>query len=796
MTIAEFYGLKENPFEPTGAAVGKYRFVTPANFEILEDWIKRTSIEKKLYVLLVNSPHGAGKSTVVEELRQRAAGGAYFSYKAPVILTRLTSLSVEDFFGDVMDEARRHTKPKYLGGPRRPGITKLQKTLTDTLKKIARQRTLIFIIDEFDILADSPQKEQQKFLQFLRGVIDDLAVEDLPIAFIMSHTKLSSRDFEAYLEETHAPFQSRIVDSVSLAYTLEEVTKIVASRLLHASKQTREQNDIAPFTEEALRTLFQLITSLRGTKNLDNFRVFERCCHFALIEGAKTKAQKIGDNIVREVFNAYGRKELPLREFRDLSPTTIQTIAEVSKAHLLERNIAILNGIVAAITHSQILGGEVAIESHTTSHVGEFSDGRLEISSLTLVTTYRDKSVSLRWHLASSPQDLISEDEVSTLLEEASRNPRMKEFYAHIDIFSYVSGVGVADVSHPSFDTVLRFKTTLAEDLIGLGSGVEADITTLTREFDRSIAPQLSELIRRKVRDITKDLVPPKRELVQTLHVMRNTGQTPTKESLRQAHKELFAKSRKISLPSVNEIIQLGFATERATELIPEEPKAHKKLLDVWLAKGDTERELIEQQFGNVSQAVLDSASALGLIVEDGGKIRARRLSDFETEMDGLISDLKETIESDLVRQTNPGERIELLLRALASSKEEHRKYDTFVILSTLQSLGQELLDLVVDIPREPATKPLTVEDSAETSVEESVVEGEAEGEGLAEETPIHREQEIPVEDAIIAALKGSPPMALGELERRLRERGYEQDIRHYVVRLVLSGKVRISLGG
>ena len=85
--------------------------------------------------------------------------------------------------------------------------------------------------DEFDILADRPKDEQQTFLQFLRGIIDDLAFRNSPIAFIMSHTKYSSREFERHLAQQHGPFQSRLVASLPLAYTFDEVKEIIFQRL-------------------------------------------------------------------------------------------------------------------------------------------------------------------------------------------------------------------------------------------------------------------------------------------------------------------------------------------------------------------------------------------------------------------------------------------------------------------------------------------------------------------------------------------------------------------------------------
>jgi hypothetical protein len=207
MTIAEIYSLKDNPFEPTGAAVGKYPFVPPANFPVLEQKIEEAGIEKKLYALLVNSPHGAGKSTTMEYLKSKASNGGYLSYRAPVILTKLSSLSIPDFVADVLQEASSYGKVEQLGKSKYASSpSALRRTLVETLAPIAsKNKLMLWIVDEFDILADQPKQEQQLFLQFLRGLIDDLASRDspTPIAFIMSHTKYSSREFEAHLSEQH-----------------------------------------------------------------------------------------------------------------------------------------------------------------------------------------------------------------------------------------------------------------------------------------------------------------------------------------------------------------------------------------------------------------------------------------------------------------------------------------------------------------------------------------------------------------------------------------------------------------
>lgn len=318
------------------------------------------------------------------------------------------------------------------------------------------------------------------FLQFLRGVIDGFASRDIPIAFIMSHTKYSSREFERHLSKQHEPFRSRLVASVPLAYSFDEVKKIVSLRLKKASLSLRHEDDLSPFSEQALKSLYELILSVRGTDSLDNFRVFERVCHFALIEGAKRDLKEIDTRLIQELFKQYGLKEVLVRESRRLSIKTAQEIAAIKSKSLMERNEAILQGIVAGISKSALLGGEGTLSDVQTSYMGPVGVANVVVSSLSFDLLHQGRTVNLLWVIATNKAEIIQEKDLEEIVQMIASQPKERKSYAHLQLLSYVSSVEVLKIPTNPFDRVLWFSDGLAEDLIGLSVGVDADFPSCT----------------------------------------------------------------------------------------------------------------------------------------------------------------------------------------------------------------------------------------------------------------------------------------------------------------------------
>ncbi len=799
MTVTQFYGLKENPFEPTGAAAGKYPFVPPANFRVLEDKIRQVVVERKLYVLLVSSPHGAGKSTVADELRKRAEEGAYAdAHSATVILTRLANLSITDFVADVMEETRSLVRGGLQEG--REVQSLLRKQLSGTIMRISEKtKLLLWIIDEFDILADRPETEQRDFLQFLRGVIDELAAKDLPIALLMSHTKYSSREFEVHLQQMHGPFQSRIVASLTLGYTFDEVREIVAKRLSYASETPRRSGDVTPFSESALQTLFSLVTSQRRMQVLDNFRIYERCCYFALLEGAKQRTPDISPDLMQRIFSEYGITK-GSGETKGLSMKTQQLLVEMAKAPLLERNESILRGLIQGISRSRMLGGEVKIPVHETSYIDKLLDGRFEVSSLMATLEYRGKTVILNLLIASTESELVVHEDLERLVELIARHAKLQRAYAHVRILGYVSQVDAGEVSSAKFDRILWLSKALAEDLTGLGAGDEGDIPKLIESFDAKIAPHLSEFVSKEVRDITGPLSPIAVELVEALFVMHYSGEACTKEALRGFHKRLFTKPKMAQQRSVRELVQQGFALEQAAQLSPDVPKSLQRLIGDYLKSGTSTMEELSQHFGSITSSVVGIAQTFGYIVVENGGFGRRREADYETELGAILSLLREDLRSAEVEQSEPGQRIRWLIDALDKARKNRLLPETMILLTAVKELGPKLHAEVATIARVTLPQPGTASplQAVETPAMHAAPARTETAVQIAPQATKDKRENMggTIEKDVFEILRAQGPMTLGELEAQLGDRGHEGDVRTTILRLVMNGRLKVASAG
>ncbi|MFW9890110.1 MAG: AAA family ATPase, partial [Candidatus Thorarchaeota archaeon] len=611
MTRAEFYGLKMNPFEPTGAASGKYPFVKPSNFHIIEDKIEEAGIEKKLYALVVSSPHGAGKTTTMEYLKKTAKAGLYLKYRAPVILTRLNDLNLVSFVRDVLDEAKEITAENVASkGQYEQTPSRLRKKLVDTLLPIAQKHKLmLWIIDEFDILADQKEKDQKSFLQFLRSIIDDFAKCDVPIAFIMSHTKYSSRAFQDYLSKQHEPFKSRIVAFLTLAYSYEEVRQIVVERLAAAEQESR-MDDLYPFTEDALQLLFEMMTAPRGTNELDNFRFFERICHFALVEGSKRKQKLIDQDLIKEIFNQY-IDELDTTDERHLSIELTRQIEKLKEKPGLETNSAIIKGLLRGIERSEFLGGAVSLDLEDTYYVGGLEESGIEIGCLNLGLSHKQRALSLQWILSTNKSGVMQSDDFQGL------NTILNDFLArevrHVQarILSYVSSVETKISPSPGIDRIIWFPEMLADDLIGLGLASEEEIHRLVKGFDNQLAPMILQLITREGNDIAESLSQSCYELVQAIHVFDAIGRNLSSDSALKNGRKLFLKGGSIQRAQLRTIVRNGFAREEGTRITPTIPPAHEFLMNQ-LKDGPVTKPVMEQMFVISSNPIIKSAKKFG----------------------------------------------------------------------------------------------------------------------------------------------------------------------------------------
>lgn len=788
MTIAEVYGLKENPFEPTGAAVGKYPFVPPANFPILEQKIQEAGTEKKLYALLVNSPHGAGKSTTMEYLKQKAMNGGYLSFRAPVILTKLENLSIRDFVEDILREARAYRKTRPLS--KSPyTTTRLRTILVDTLTPIAKQsKLMLWIIDEFDILADRPQEQQQSFLQFLRGVIDDLASRYVSIAFIMSHTKYSSREFERHLSQQHGPFQSRLVASLPLAYTFDEVKNIVAQRLKSARDPSELTDDLHPFSEQSLRTLYNLIISIRGSDCLDNFRVFERICHFALIEGAKTNQIEIDTSLIQKLFQEYGLKESSFYDQRLVSITATQGLADIKSTSLMEINESIFQGIQKGIINSTFFRGTSIANTHS-SYIKHLDAYDMSISSLSF-TLHKDKrAVNISWLLVSNTSEIIQKKDLEELLQILPYQLEETETYFHLKLFSYVSRFEVVNIPQSSFNRFIWLSPSLSEDLMGLTVGTPEDIKFFMKSFDSEIAPILNQLVSTETRDITTSLSQRAIELIYTLNIMSAIGQSCTTEAIRSFHKRLFMRRSKVQERYAKEIVMSGFAKEETGQIKPSMPRSHRFLLHLLEDKTFEGQSLI-QKLGSAGEAIIETALTFHLIKKEQGTILRRRLAEYEDNMAYQIRDLQQLNKDSITKQMEPGKWITWLLTAYDKVTITYHKH---IILSAIEILIPSIKKEISKSSRLPTPTSIVSE-------KQKLVSEIQEKKPTVEMLEVHKNvvepviEKGPIEDAILETIKNTGPMTLTEIDTEMRQRGYGTDIRGAVFRLVFSGKLKFAV--
>jgi hypothetical protein len=791
LTIAKVYGLTENPFEPTGAAIGKYPFVAPANFHVLEEKIRDAGIEKKFYALLVNSPHGAGKSTTMEFLKKKATTGGYLSYQAPVILTRLSTLSIADFVQDVLAEVGKCTGVKTVGKPKRElSKTGYREELISALSPLAaKSKLMLWIVDEFDILADRPEDEQKDFLQFLRGVVDGFASKDIPIAFIMSHTRYSSREFERHLSEEHGPFSSRIVASIPLAYTFEEVKQIVFLRLKKASSTPRKEGDMSPFSEDALRTLYDLVLQVRGTDKLDNFRTLERICHFALIEGAKRSLREIDTRLIQELFKEYGNKEATVRGGRHLSMKTTQEVNTVKSKSLMERNETILRGIVTGISKSTFLGREAEIRNYQTAYIGPVGVSNIVLSSLTFGLEYQKRLLNTVWFVATNKLEIIQEKDLEEIVKMISSKSKEYESYSHIQILSFVSSVDVPRIPTNSFKRVIRFSDGMAEDLIGLVVGDEKDFQSLIRSFDVEIALTLSQLVEKETRDITALPSQSSYEVIQTLFVMDAAGQSCTRATIQQDTKKLFMRTNAPSEKFVSEAIRLGFGEERAGQIEPSVPRAYKFLLENLLGRSPQEEQELLSRLGMAGQAILESAMSFHMVRREDSRISKREISDYDNEMKTQISKLRQANLDEMIRQSAIGALIQWLLGSYDTSKQRDFPYSRYIILSAIEKLEpdieREINKLAVKAPSVTKAEAPSQAARTEEKAQEAAPPQGPQVEGTKE-----------IDNVIVQAVRNQGSMSIQEIDTLMKQKGYEEDIKRTVFRLILEGKLKIIVAG
>jgi hypothetical protein len=581
----------------------------------------------------------------------------------------------------------------------------------------------------------------------------------------------------------------RVTGVQTCALPICEVKKIVSERLRTAAISTRQEGDLSPFSEESLKTLYDLMLSVRGTESLDNFRVFERICHFALIEGAKRNLKRIDTPLIQELFKLYGLKELPLREGRRLSMKTAQEIAAIKLKSTMEKNEAILQGIVKALSKNPTFGDN-GVKNVLTSFMGEVGPGNVGISSLSLDLLCQGKSISIFWLLATSKDGIVQTTDIDEIIKVVT--PLLEEYgvYSHKFLFSYVSNIEVPKIPMKAFDEVIWLREAMAEDLIGLSVGVEEDLGILIKSFESEIGPRLSQLAIRETMDITAPLSSQAMEVVQTLFVIGSGGHGCTKEAIKQHNKRLFMRKTMIQERFLNEAIQSGFAREQASQLEPSIPKAHNFLLGL-LEKGPQDYGTLIKKLGIAGDAIVNSASDLGIIYKEKDKIVKRRLADYEDKTAENIKSLQKAYQNETIKQSEPGKWIEWLLSAYENSGKMEQAYDRYVVLTAIQKLTAPIEFETKKYPSGPAFEPVTkTPQQAPQVASDQTAETTQPVEIQKQPTPVKPTE--PIDIALMQTLQKSGPMSIQEIDSQMKQQGYEQDIKGAVFRLIIAGKLKV----
>lgn len=796
---AKFYDLREIPFEPTGAASSKYSYVPPEEFSIIEDKIKEVVSEKKLYMLLLKAPQGGGKTSMAVELRKRITSGHYVGQKkAAFVYNKLIDLDISNYVKDLIREAsqfltdRSRYKVKKEMTP-----TDLKNLVVDILKALGQQNELVaWVIDEFDILVGHPKSEQTKFLQFVRDIVDDLADESLPIMFLMSHTWRSSKEFEDHLREIHRPFQSRIAESLEIGYTYDEVRKIVAIRLNSVSLNKREKSSILPFTEEALKELYEsIVVSLGGTEDLTDFRFFERCCYYSLLRGAQNKIKEITPEIVREVFTAQIGSEPIGKQQEDISAHTKAEIVTIMRGPLIQRLESTFDGLSKGLELSHEFS---AIDLSMTDYVGEVKPNT-HIGSWQFSGKHtQGRLFRTLWFIAYKTDGIIVKEEMAVI------NDKILEFLSepgqsqpNLSIFTYVSDVEVDSSDIKTCDEILRINRSTMRELIGLGVSVtERDIATLKKSFDADILPDLREIYAVRVRDITKKVNDSVIRAILALHIYHLNNEKLTRASLKQ--KETFISGRRI-LPDrwIKEMEVLGFASGTTTSgYVPETPKSIKIMLDC-LEKNDTLKiDEVNSLFGDSAEYVLDLCWKIGIIEYDYNRVKKKYVADIKESVKDDIDEAKNLVK--ISSESVAKNTLAKIVTAIEKSKQEGDEFSQYVALYVGKKKISELNRTIregMKIEKVQPTETVTSEPIAETREAVEVSEGELGGE---EEPQLHVEETTlqpaaNLEDYILEVLSDQPLTYL-ELRSKLISAGFEKDITPVLLRLIITNKIKITL--
>ncbi len=791
-STAQFYGLNEFPFEPTGAASDKYPYVPPKRFDIIESKIEEVVREKKLYVILFRAPQGGGKTATTAELRRRVEARKYAGGEAALVMNKLVDLDFSHYAHDFIESSKtflpdlKWEKWEKYESAKSPG--ELRNAVISLLKTLAeKHRLVVWIIDEFDILVDFPKEKQSQFLQILREIVDELANESLPLLFIMSHTMKSSKEFENYLKTVHGPFQSRIVASLEIGYTFSEAKNIVAARLRAVRQREQPYNSLEPFTEESIKTLYELVVSAGGTGELNDFRFFERCCYFSLLKGAQHKIAQIDPAMVKLVFEESYKSWAKTQTFEKISVQVQSLRAGILTSSQMSRNEAILNGIKRGL---ELTEDQFRSIPYSTTVYGEKLNPDIHISGLQVELEHKPsgKRIVSDWILVARDGGLIFQDDMKRFDSAVTKVIAKLGMYPNATVFAYVSDLDLDRSAIRSTDEVIAISSETGRDLIGLGlkEATEDDTDELRKSFDAEIAPVVRKLYTEKTNDLAKRPADSVYRLIKTANLAFASGRKLTRESLKELEKTLLGSSVKIADRHVAEAIELGFLREQGSELIPTIPRTLDHLLSL-LVKGPRNVKDIKNEFGTNTDLILETAGGLGIIDRDltNDQVRLRPDDTNQQLLNRELPELREIASRGENARSFGAERTNLIFDAFEKTKSHPDHFASNIVSATAVAVIPEL--------KESLTRPLGTSSGLRpkpTSKQSDSITVGARKSGEGPSSP--GATSLPLENLINNILE-IHSLTLGELVSKVSEKGGVGDVRSSVLRMVFANKLKLS---
>ena len=112
----------------------------------------------------------------------------------------------------------------------------------------------------------------------------------------------------------------------------------------------------------------------------------------------------------------------------------------------MERNEAILQGIVKGLSKSPFIGEQGCLKNKRTSFIGHVGEGGVAASSLSFDLSHKEKSLTIFWVLASSKQGIIQAKDIEDVTKVVVPIIQGLEEYSHIVLLSYVSSIDVTKI--------------------------------------------------------------------------------------------------------------------------------------------------------------------------------------------------------------------------------------------------------------------------------------------------------------------------------------------------------------